>query len=103
MTDKYIITKEHLQKFFSAWMNSTKNVYELHQIHGTILNNPYNPQLERKKILDEVIVLLDKLYESKYDPRPCNRTDNGGLYNDGELDLILEIQDMIKHIQNEGK
>jgi hypothetical protein len=45
---------------------------------------------------DRIIKLLDKVYDKKYDPRSCNRTDDGGMYNDNELDLILEIQKIIK-------
>lgn len=49
-------------------------------------------QNQKEKVLDEVIAKLNDLYERKYDPRPCNRTDDGGMYNDNELDVILEIQ-----------
>jgi hypothetical protein len=50
---------------------------------------------ERKKVRKEIIAMLDKLYEQKYDSSPCNRTDDGGMYNNGELDLISEIKNMI--------
>jgi hypothetical protein len=53
-------------------------------------------QGEQEKVLKKIIAMLDDLYERKYDPIPCNRTDDGGMYNDGELNLISEIKNRIK-------
>lgn len=101
---QYIITEEQLQEY-------EKTRFRLHDLTGEhyvtgfavqIRSHPYNPHAERDKVLDEVFALLNKLYEQKYDPRPCNRTDNGGMYNDGELDLILEIQRDIEELRQES-
>jgi hypothetical protein len=47
---------------------------------------------------EATIKMLEKMYDDKYDPRPCNRTDDGGMYNDSELDVILEIIEKIKKL-----
>jgi hypothetical protein len=57
----------------------------------------------RDTVLDEVIALLDDIYERKYDPRSCNRTDEGGMYNDGELSLISEIKEEISKLRQAGE
>ena len=74
-----------------------------HQPGDSRVYRKIRPEVERRiartatlKERGRIIKLLERLHEFYYDPRPCNRTDNGGLYNDSELNLISEIKEMIE-------
>jgi len=46
--------------------------------------------------IKKVIAILDEMHDRRYDPSPSNRTDDGGMYNDGELSIISEIRDEVE-------
>jgi hypothetical protein len=50
--------------------------------------------------INKVISILDEMYDRRYDPSPSNKTDDGGMYNDGELSLISQIRDAVEELRS---
>lgn len=51
----------------------------------------------REWLMQDVIKELEKKVESMYDSRPCNKDDNGRMYNQDELNLMDEVIKLIKN------